>query len=180
MIQKILPPIIRLKFALTSREKASQTIQDELVRYLDLGESFGAEKGTEQKQINPMLGVDEDMRSWSFYQILEHNTIVNHRITGATMRLVKGEPPDESEKKFNVKTDVMPAGDAGADEVEKFRASVEAHLEAVDSLANLKGTDTSPHTFFGPFDAHKWHCMFGFHLEIHRKQAEALSRLVLR
>ncbi|MEM9481904.1 MAG: DinB family protein [Verrucomicrobiota bacterium] len=124
--------------------------------------------------------VDEDMRSWSFYQILEHNTIVNHRITGATVRLVKGEPPDEAEKKFNVKTDVMPAGDAGADEVEKFRASVEAHLEAVDSLANLKGTDTSPHTFFGPFDAHKWHCMFGFHLEIHRKQAEALSRLVLR
>jgi hypothetical protein len=36
----------------------------------------------------------------------------------------------------------------------------------------LRGTGTSPHPVFGDFDAHKWNCMFTFHLGLHLPQAE--------
>ena len=32
-----------------------------------------------------MRGVDEDMRRWSFFMILEHNAIVNRSITASVV-----------------------------------------------------------------------------------------------
>ena len=119
-----------------------------------------------------MLGVDEDMREWSFYQILEHNVIVNDRISAAVLHLTGNGPAPEPD--FDVKRDVMPQDSAGAEQVAEFKRSVEDHLTAVAKVPKLRGTEKTDHPIFGPFDAHRWHCMLGFHLQLHRKQAEAL------
>ena len=66
----------------------------------------------------------------------------------------------------------MPTSMADESQIEIFADSVNRHMEAVKSLKRLRGTRTSPHPIFGEFDAHKWNCMFAFHLGLHLPQAE--------
>lgn len=122
-----------------------------------------------------MLGVDEDMRDWSFFMILEHNVIVNRVITTVVEKLVRGEEPVVEGVK-DPKKDVMPSAHPGKEQVEAFRASVENHINTVSGLPRLRGTATKLHPVFGEFDAHRWHCMFALHLDIHCKQAEYVVR----
>jgi hypothetical protein len=43
------------------------------------------------------------------------------------------------------------------------------------SLGSLWGATVRNHPIYGEFDAHKWHCMIGFHLMIHFKQAKLIA-----
>ena len=64
--------------------------------------------------------------------------------------------------------------------LEAFRQTVDDHLEAILPLGKLRGTVKRPHPVFGDFDAHQWHCMFGFHLMIHFKQARMVAAHALK
>lgn len=59
----------------------------------------------------------------------------------------------------------------GPAQVDAFALSVRQHVEAIEALPALRGTKTSLHPLFGPFDAHQWNCMFAFHLKLHLRQA---------
>jgi hypothetical protein len=124
-----------------------------------------------------MIGVDPEMRGWSFFQILEHNVIVNRSIAATVEALALGKEPSGAAL-TNPKTDVLPKGISGPEQVETFRRSVEDYLFRIAKLPELRGTTETPHPIFGPFDAHKWHCMFGFHLGLHLKQAERVLAMV--
>jgi hypothetical protein len=69
----------------------------------------------------------------------------------------------------------MPSSSADESQVELFAQSVADHIAAVRGLGNLRGTKTSRHPIFGQFDAHKWNCMFAFHLRIHLPQARFIA-----
>jgi hypothetical protein len=69
------------------------------------------------------------------------------------------------------KQGVMPPLSAGEEQLQQFLDSVQRHLNRVETLGRLRGTRTAPHPLFGDFDAHKWNCMFSFHLKIHYRQA---------
>ena len=58
-----------------------------------------------------MSGVDEDMRRWSFFMILEHNAIVNRSITASVVQLANGESLT-GQATIDVKKGVMPSGAA--------------------------------------------------------------------
>lgn len=118
-----------------------------------------------------MRGVDEDMRRWSLFMILEHNAIVNRSITATVVQLARGEVLN-GPATINPKTEVMPTLSADESQIEVFASSVTSHIDAVRNLKRLRGTGTSPHPIFGDFDAHKWNCMFAFHLGLHFRQAE--------
>ena len=163
--------IIRTKFLLTSRNKASGMIRSNADAYLRLADRFGAGEGMEQVTVHPMIGVDPEMRGWSFFQILEHNVIVNRSIAAMVEALTLGKEPAGAAL-INPKTDVLPIGVSGSEQIGYFRQSVDDYLSMLSSLPSLRGTAQRPHPIFGPFDAHKWHCMFGFHLSLHLKQAE--------
>jgi hypothetical protein len=124
-----------------------------------------------------MMGVDGDMRGWSFFMLLRHNTIVNHAISANVKRLALDEP--EPARKFDAKKDVMPGPDSGIEQIALFKSSVLSHLDAVKSLGELRGTKTKNHRVFGTFDAHMWNCMFAFHMQIHLKQAAFIRNTVL-
>ena len=109
------------------------------------------------------------MRGWTFFMILRHNTIVNNAISANIRRLALGESAPA--KKFDHKHDVMPAEDCGIEQIAIFKASVLSHLESIRPLGELRGTKTKDHPRFGSFDAHKWNCMFAFHLKVHLRQA---------
>lgn len=164
-------------FVLTSRRRAHKQASAMLEKYTELAQGVSDDMGRLCVEVPPMRGVDEDMRRWSFYMILEHNTIVNKTITATVCQLARGEALHGAAN-INPKRDVMPSVSAGNEQLNVFQESVQKHLEAVNRLGKLRGTQTSAHPIFGDFDGHKWNCMFSFHLSLHYPQAEYVVRIV--
>jgi hypothetical protein len=177
MSNPLIRSIIRTRFLLTSREIASRMIRKNADAYLDLAHRFGPASAIEPVTVPPMIGVDPEMRGWSFFQILEHNAIVNRSISAMVEALAIGKEPAGAAL-IDPKTDVLPKGFSGPEQVEAFRSSVDDYLALVSTLPELKGTIERPHPVFGPFDAHKWHCMFGLHLGLHLNQARKILSLL--
>ena len=179
MNNPIIRTVIRTRFYLMSRDHATELIRNHKVAYLGLAEQMGSLWGDTSVTVPPMIGVDPEMRSWSFFQILEHNAIVNRMISHNVEKLSRGEDPTP-EQPIDHKTDVLPQGllRSGPEQIEEFRESVDGYLSMIATLPDFRGTVETPHPVFGLFDAHKWHCMFGFHLGLHLKQAEKVLPLL--
>jgi hypothetical protein len=135
------------------------------------------ESGVKPVMVPSMIGVDPEMRGWSFFQILEHNTIVNRSIAAMVEALALGKEPSGAAL-INPKTDVLPKDLSGPEQTSLFRQSVDDYLDLLTALPSLCGTAQRMHPVFGSFDAHKWHCMLGFHLGLHLKQAETVLTLL--
>jgi hypothetical protein len=169
---------IRSLFTFMSHQKARVLSEQQLSQYLRLAEGISMEAGQLCVEVPPMRGVDEDMRRWSFFMILEHNAIVNRSITATVVQLAAGEVLSGLAT-MNPKKDVMPSCLADHSQIQDFADSVTEHIEAVKSLKKLRGTKTSRHPVFGEFDAHKWNCMFGFHLKLHLPQAAYVVKMAI-
>lgn len=169
------PSIIRIAvrslFWCTRRSQVDAQCRAWKERYQELAYQVNDETGRLGVRVPRMPGVDEDMRDWSFFMILEHHRIVNRAITQTVVNLARNEPLS-GDALMNPKTDVMPSPNADASQVPAFLQSIEDHLEAVKALPGLRGTRTSRHPVFGDFDAHRWHNMFAFHLRVHYAQAK--------
>ena len=169
--------VVRSLFSFTSRRRALKQAAAMAEKYAVLSQGITDDLGCVCVEVPPMPGVDEDMRRWSFFMILEHNTIVNRSITATVCQLAMGEPLHDSAK-IDFKYDVMPSLSAGHEQLEAFQHSVQAHIKAVSGLDNLRGTKTTGHPIFGNFDSHKWNCMFSFHLRIHYPQAAHVIQII--
>jgi hypothetical protein len=169
---------IRALFFLTPRAQADKQTQKGLRDYLALADQIHPDMGSRSVTVPPMPGVDEDMRHWSFYQILSHNTLVNRSITATVEQLVNGESLHGAAI-IDPKRDVMPPKTVGEEQRGAFKKSVIKHLNTASHLDNLRGTHRSPHPLFGAFDAHRWNCMFAFHLKVHYPQAAYVARKLL-
>jgi len=169
---------VRLFFNMTSRNRALYQAKRFLKDYLELTDGLSREVGMRSVKVPPMRGVDEDMRDWSFYMILEHNSIVNKSISATIQQLLHGEALSGAAA-IDPKKDVMPSQSAAEEQLQEFKNSVNEHVAVVDNLGKLRGTKTAPHPIFGDFDAHKWNCMLSFHLSLHCKQAQHVVRAAL-
>jgi hypothetical protein len=177
MSQLLLTTAVRTMFILTSRKKMIRQTTDIVDKYLRLAKGLSSEAGRHSIEVPPMRGVDEDMRRWSYFMILEHNSIVNSSISEIVQALALGRSLEGLGLK-DPKKDVMPAASAGEEELQIFKDSAQNHLAALTNLPELRGTKTKTHPLFGDFDAHKWNCMFAFHMTIHYKQAEFVAHSV--
>ena len=83
---------VRAWFAVTGREQALRRSEVVLEKYEALAAGLLPGAGGRCVEVPPMRGVDEDMRQWSFFMILEHNAIVNRSITATVVQLARGEP----------------------------------------------------------------------------------------
>lgn len=173
MTKLLLKSAVQTLFFFTGRNRAQAQIIDLKARYNELAKTLAPEMGATPVRVPSMPGVDENMRNWSFYQLLEHNRLVNQAITATTEQLAR-DLPLSGAATINPATDVLPAENSGPDELAHFNRSVERHLRIVATLGKLRGTRTSHHPLFGSFDAHKWNCMFAFHLRIHLRQAKTI------
>jgi hypothetical protein len=178
VIDFFIKTFVRTRFALTSCDQASRQIRSLCAQYLALAEQLDPAAGSRPVRVPPMPGIDEEMRNWSFYMVLEHNTLVNRSITAIVESLARGEEPTGLGA-IDPKRDVLPSARPGAEQVAVFRSAVDDHLRAVAGLAGLRGGRTKRHPIFGEFDAHRWHCMFGFHLFLHYRQAKHVVREAL-
>lgn len=167
---------VRSLFNVTTREKALAQSERIVANYQMLADNLNSEEGQKVIKVPPMRGVDENMRNWSFFMILKHNAIVNQSITATITQLARNEIL-RGAAVINSKTDVMPSNSPGPEQVKEFIDSVRTHQKAIGELGNLRGTRTSKHPVFGFFDAHKWNCMFSFHLGLHLPQAKYVAKL---
>ena len=172
MKRSLIKTAVKTRFRVWSRAGASKQIERDVEQYLGIARRLGEARSAMPARVPPMLGVDEDMRDWSIYMILEHNTIVNRNITKIVRALSAGEQPAD---RIDPKKDVMPSAEPGPEQVASFQASVHEHLQTVKEGPRLRFTVKSRHPIFGPMDAHGWHCMVAFHLRLHLKQAEAVA-----
>ena len=164
--------LLRILFALTGRDLASAQIMKLCDHYLVLAVMTNSSGGSAAVCVPWLLpGIDHDMRDWSFFKLLGHNTIVNRSITSVIESLVHDEEPNGAGA-IDMKKDVMPSENPGSEQTELFRASVAEHIKTVSEFQNLRDTPKKDHPLFGAFTAHQWHCMFGFHLFIHYLQAK--------
>ncbi|MEM9081577.1 MAG: hypothetical protein AAGC74_12895 [Verrucomicrobiota bacterium] len=175
MLPSLVRHLIPLKFKHTSRQAADQQLEAHLRTYLKIAQKIGPD-GSKPVSVPSMLGVDEDMRAWSFFELLAHNTIVNLQIAKIIPALVKNENLSQFDH-FNPKTDVHPPPECGPDEVTRFEKSIRIYQKTLARLDNLNSSQKRHHPVFGPFDAHQWHCMCAFHLKIHLKQAQTILKL---
>lgn len=175
MKEKLIRQAVRSRFKLTSRANALKQAADWRDKYSEIADSLDAQTGVMPVKVPPMLGVDEDMREWSFFMLLEHNAIVNRSITAIIASLALGQEVDTGPVK-DPKSDVMPSSSPGIEQVQLFYQSIDDHITRVSKLPELKGTEEYPHPLFGRFDAHKWTCMFSFHLQVHIKQAQFIAQ----
>lgn len=164
---------IRLIFFFMSKKKVLAMAETIASEYSDFATLLGS-KGSVSYTVPKMIGVDEDMRNWSFFQLLEHNTIVNRAMTDLICDLAAGDPPEDREP-FDPKNDVMPSSDSGPEQVSAFEVSVQDHISRVSALSDLRKTARYRHPMFGMFTAHQWSCMFSFHLKVHLRQARLLA-----
>ncbi len=165
---------VRLQFATKTRKGTNAFIRREADLSVALVENVFPEEAKRPVRVPSMMGIDPDMQNWSLLQVLEHNTIVNRRITSVIQDLAThGSVQDTS---FDPKKDTMPSETPDRETIEAFQDSIDEHFKAIAKLPKLRGLGSSDHPIFGPFDAHRWHCMFGFHLKIHRRQMEVIHK----
>ncbi|MFC4990709.1 hypothetical protein [Rubritalea tangerina] len=168
---------MRTRFKFTRKGQAVEQILAAQDIYLKLADRMTTSAGKRSVTVPRMLGIDEDMRHWSYFMLLDHNLIVNKSITARIRQLVLGEECRALER-FDIKRDVMPSDQADRCVVRSFQCSIVDHIRTVESMETLRGTARTEHPLFGAFDAHMWHCMFAFHLQIHVKQAERIAESV--
>lgn len=169
--------ILRLLIRSTPHEKATRQIISERDQTLRVADQIGPDLVAKPTTVGFLPGIDPDMRGWSVAQILEHNTIVNNVFTDIVDHLLRGEIFVSD---FDVKHGVMPSAGVGSEQIKLFARSVDRYLARIRdfSPAEMAATKPQAHPLFGPFTAKHWHAMFGFHLKLHRRQAEAVAKIL--
>ena len=173
MRKHIVRKVVRTRLKLQSVEKGCRTLNQWGERYLELGKSLTEEQAIKSITVPEMLGVDSDMTGWSYYQLLEHNAIVNKVMSLNVKMLMTGKGKKVLES-FNPKADVLPSENAGSEQIKHFQDSIDGHLIMMKEFDSLKSDGSNTHPLFGEFNAHMWNGMIGFHLSVHYNQAKMI------
>jgi hypothetical protein len=134
--------VVRSLFIMTSRNRALNQTERLLNDYLELADGLSREVGIHSVKVPPMRGVDEDMRDWPFYMILEHNAIVNRSISATIQQLIQGGPL-RGAAAIDPKKDVMPSQSAAEEQLQEFQKSVNGHVGLMANLGSLRGNITA-------------------------------------
>ena len=134
--------VVRSLFIMTSRNRALNQKERLHNDYIELADGLSREVGIHSVKVPPMRGVDEDMRDWSFYMILEHNAIVNRSISATIQQLIQGGPL-RGAAAIDPKKDVMPSQSAAEEQLQEFQKSVNGHVGLMANLGSLRGNITA-------------------------------------
>lgn len=152
---------------------AGRQFQTEGAAVLKLWDATPPDRLTERVLIRRIRGIEDSSRFWSVAMTVEHLNIVGHGVRRLIGGLRVGQAPPRAARV----EDVKPRGELPPAEVRA--AFVQLLADAATSDATEppipRGTEPSaPHPWFGPLDAHHWHCLLGIHQGVHRKQIEAI------
>lgn len=165
---------VRTYFAMSTRRQIMERIAWTTKAYLQYATELSDEESKIPVEVPALMGIDEDLRNRSFFQVLQHNTIVNRAISEICRSLAEGDRlgPDA---RIDPKRDVLPTPSPGSEVLGPFRESVEAHLTMVRTLGQMHTKETVHHPVFGELNSHGWNAMFAFHLRLHQRQVAAIA-----
>jgi hypothetical protein len=168
----VVRPVFAIARALLSRQRADGWFERETERILRIVESLAPEEAQRRVLIARVRGIEDSSRNWSAWMTLEHLVIVNTAI-GKIIEQLAGEK-SVSGKVSTADPKPMPVTDAEI--VKRYRVAAKAYLRTVRRLDSLNSSARHVHPWFGPLNAHGWHCLAAIHQTIHRRQLEAIVR----
>jgi hypothetical protein len=164
--------LIAVRAFLSSRSSCEAMFEREKKHLLQLLASVPSEKRAQRVLISRLTGLEDSSRYWSLLMVLDHLRIVNGNLTPVIEGLGKGVASDLVANTANVK----PSPEVTEAVVEEFQATCTA-LEAVfRGIPDLKTKVRFAHPWFGPMTAAGWHFMLAFHMQLHRKQMQAILK----
>jgi hypothetical protein len=153
-----------------TREAASRWFAVEGKRLLALVRSISPVEATRQVLIPRIWGIEDSSRNWSALMTLDHLVIVNTQIASIIERLAAG---DDWEQKLST-ADVKPPPEQDGRASERFEECLVDYPRRVAAVASLRTRVKHRHPWFGPLNAHEWHCLAAGHQRIHRRQVERI------
>ena len=156
--------------SLTSKEKALRFFEKEAELIINVVTKLDAPKRMQRVLIDRISGIEDSSRYWSVNMALQHLNSVNNAIIEGVETLASGSNFGLEVKIANFK----PKIEAAACELELFRKANAEYAKKLNALPSLGSKVTHPHPWFGPLDAHGWHCLAAVHNQIHRLQIEKI------
>jgi hypothetical protein len=155
---------------LMSPKAASAKFKLEADRMLTSAQELEPTLATKPVLIERIKGIEDSSRHWSLLMTLDHLVIVDRAVSGIIESLVQEKP-----LATKVSTaDVKPKKEQTPATIETFRATTSEYLNRVAALPSLNSQTRHEHPWFGPLNAHGWHCLAAIHHGIHRKQIERI------
>lgn len=152
---------------------AAKLFQDEGATILRRWDSLSLEQLEKRVLIRRVSGIEDSSRYWSVAMTVEHLNIVGTGIRTLINGLRRGESNLPVVRVENVK----PRGEAELADVRNAFVRLLADAASAAQVERVIPRGEGPraaHPWFGPIDAHQWHCLLGLHQQIHRRQIEAI------
>ena len=150
---------------------ADRLFQKEGAKIVARWDGLSPEQLAERVLIQRVQGIEDSSRNWSVAMTVEHLNIVGRGIGGVVAGLQQGKLPVRNARI----QDVKPTGKIAAAAVREGFAQLLDDSAASPTPPVPRGEGLrAPHPWFGPMDAHTWHCLRAFHHRIHRVQIEAI------
>ncbi|MBA4191868.1 MAG: hypothetical protein C0467_28140 [Planctomycetaceae bacterium] len=154
---------------------AAQQFQDEGARVLAVLDSIPAERVSEPVLVPRIAGMEDSSRFWSAIMTVEHLNMVGSAVRRVISSLRQGQVPSVEPRV----ADFKPRGSITPAEVRSEFVRLLADAAEAEKVEPPIPRGVGPrygHPWFGPMDAHQWHCLLGFHQGVHRKQIEAIRK----
>lgn len=132
----------------------------------------------QQLLIPRIIGIEDSSRNWSVLMILEHLSQVNTDILKIVQALTESVVP-----RGEIDTALYkPSTEVDFDTIARFNSINHKYIDgvraAIEKRGSLRSQARYKHPWFGPIDAHQWHCLAGIHQRIHRRQAMKLVAML--
>lgn len=159
---------------LRDRDFALAQFNAEATRVLSLVNSIPHSAAATPILVPRLRGIEDSSRYWSPFMTVQHLVIVNTGI----LRMIQSLASGEEGTRVVSTADVKPSPGAGADVILTFERGVADYAAALTKISDLHTDARQAHPWFGPLDAHGWHCLAAVHHSIHRKQIQTQISLM--
>jgi hypothetical protein len=153
-----------------SRAQALRCFLGEAGTIRRLAERLAPDDAARPLLIPRIFGIEDSSRGWSVWMTVQHLIIVDELIASILQHLAAGETLDTRISTAAVKPDVI----RDPSVLQRFGCTVESYVHTVERIPSLHSRLTHVHPWFGPLNAHAWHCLAAIHHAIHRRQVERI------
>lgn len=120
------------------------------------------------------VGLEDSSRNWSAAMVLQHLVIVDTGIVDLIDALTR----DQAFGREVRIADVKPCPSAGREQLELLEDVSRNYTVRLAAIKSLRTARRHAHPWFGPLDGHGWHTLAALHTMIHRRQLQAIVRVL--
>jgi hypothetical protein len=159
-------PVLRFASAVLSDSRLTARFTSEAAQMCATVARLAPQQAQQRVLIDRITGIEDSSRYWSACMVLEHLRIVDVTIADIIATLSRG-----AGYAHEIRTaDVKPAPSVGREVIAAFSRTVDTYVARTPAALAVQSKARHPHPWFGPLDAHGWHCLAAVHHTLHRRQ----------